>query len=237
LLDGFVLLPIGLSLTEADWTPAGLWLAVVASGLYHGVNPGMGWPLAVSAGLIERSSHALAAALWPLMVGHLLAMLVVILPFALLLVIVAWQQQIQIGASLLVIGFGVFRFVNRRHPRVLARIRPTQLGLWSFAVAIAHGAGLMLVPIYLGLCRVADFDQGHEAVGALINANLGMAVLVSVVHSIAMIATGGSLAWLVYRYLGLKFVSRSWFNLDATWALSLVLVGALSLAISLASRN
>jgi hypothetical protein len=237
LLDGFVLLPIGLNLTEADWTPAGLWLAVVASGLYHGVNPGMGWPLAVSAGLIERSSHALAAALWPLMVGHLLAMLVVILPFALLLVIVAWQQQIQIGASLLVIGFGVFRFVNRRHPRVLARIRPTQLGLWSFAVAIAHGAGLMLVPIYLGLCRAADLDKGHEAAGALINANLGMAVLVSVGHSVAMIAAGGLLAWLVYRYLGLKFVSRSWFNLDATWAFSLVLVGALSLVISLASHH
>jgi len=78
-------------------------------------------------------------------------MFVVTLPFALLLAIVEWQQQIQIGASLLVIGFGIFRFVNRRHPRVLARIRPTQLGIWSFAVAIAHGAGLMLVPISLGL--------------------------------------------------------------------------------------
>ena len=197
----------------------------------------MGWPLAVSAGLMERSSRALVAALWPLTVGHLLAMFVVILPFALLVALVEWQQQIQIGASLLVIGFGIFRFVNRRHPRVLARIRPTQLGLWSFAVAIAHGAGLMLVPIYLGLCRAGDLGKGHEATGALINANLGMAVLVSVVHSVAMIATGGSLAWLAYRYLGLKFVSRSWFNLDATWAFSLVLVGALSLAISMASRH
>ncbi len=197
----------------------------------------MGWPLAVSAGLIERSSHALVAALWPLTIGHLLAMFVVLLPFALLLVIVEWQQQIQIAASLLVIGFGIFRFVNRRHPRVLARIRPTQLGLWSFAVAIAHGAGLMLVPIYLGLCRAADLNKGHEAAGALINANLGMAVLVSVVHSVAMIVAGGFLAWLVYRYLGLKFVSRSWFNLDATWAFSLILVGALSLAINLASRH
>ncbi len=197
----------------------------------------MGWPLAVSAGLIEKSSRALVMALWPLTVGHLLAMLVVILPFALLLVIVEWQQQIQIGASLLVIGFGIFRFVNRRHPRVLARIRPTQLGLWSFAVAVAHGAGLMLVPIYLGLCGAADLDKGHEAAGALINANLSMAVLVSVVHSVAMIVAGGFLAWLVYRYVGLKFVSRSWFNLDATWAFSLVFVGALSLAISLASRH
>jgi len=95
---------------------------------------------------------------------------------------------------------------------------------------------LMLVPIYLGLCRGADLDSGHEAAGTLINANLDMAVLVSVVHSVAMIAAGGFLAWLVYRYLGLRFVSRSWFNLDSTWAFSLTLVGALSLTISLAGR-
>ena len=89
-----------------------LWLAVVASGLYHGANPGMGWPLAVSAGLMERSPRALVAALWPLTVGHLLATLAVILPFALLAALVEWRQLIQIGASFLVIGFGVFRFVE-----------------------------------------------------------------------------------------------------------------------------
>jgi hypothetical protein len=151
--------------------------------------------------------------------------------------LIEWQRQIQIGASLLVIGFGLFRFVNRRHPRTLARIRPTQLALWSFAVAIAHGAGLMLVPIYLGLCRAPDLDTGHRAAGALINADLSMAVLVSVVHSVAMIVAGGFVAWLTYRYLGLKFVSRSWFNLDATWAVSLVLVGTLSLAFSLTNQK
>ena len=197
----------------------------------------MGWPLVVSAGLMERSSRALVAALWPLSIGHLLAMFFVLLPFGLLVTLVEWQRQIQVSASLLVIGFGIFRLVNRRHPRALARIRPTQLGLWSFAVAIAHGAGLMLVPIYLGLCRASDLDKGHEAAGALINANLGMAVLVSVVHTLAMIAAGGFSAWLVYRYLGLKFVSRSWFNLDATWAVSLILIGALSLAIILANEH
>ncbi|MBR1196746.1 hypothetical protein JQ634_03300 [Bradyrhizobium sp. AUGA SZCCT0240] len=220
--------------TTADWTPAWLWLAVIASGFYHGVNPGMGWPLAVSAGLMERTTRALGAALVPLTAGHLLAMLLVLLPFALLVTLVEWQRQIQIGASLLVIGFGIFRLVDRRHPRALARIRPTQLGLWSFAVAIAHGAGLMLVPIYLGLCREADLDKGHEAALSLINANLGMAGLVAVVHAIAMIAAGGCLAWLVYRYLGLKFVSRSWFNLDRSWAISLILVGAIALVLSLA---
>jgi hypothetical protein len=219
-----------------DWTPAGLWLAVVASGLYHGVNPGMGWPLVVSVGLMERRARALVRALCSLMVGHLLAMLAVILPFALLIALVEWRRQIQVGASLLVIGFGVFRIVDPRHPRALSRIRPAQLALWSFAVAIAHGAGLMIVPIYLGLCRAADLDRAHAAAGPLINADLGMAVLVSVVHTIPMIAAGGALAWLVYRYLGLKFVSRSWFNLDKAWAFSLILVGAIALSIGVSGE-
>jgi len=216
-------------LSGAGWTTASLWLAVIASGIYHGLNPGMGWPLALSAGLIARSPRALFAALGPLAGGHLLAMLLVIMPFALLVVLVDWQREIRIFASLLLIGFGIFRLVNQRHPRLIARIGPTQLALWSFAVAIAHGAGLMLVPVYLGLCREPDLDQGHAAAGTLINANLGMAVLVSAVHAAAMITTGGCVAWLVYRYLGLKFVSRSWFNLETLWAVSLVLVGAIAL--------
>ena len=219
-------------MSGADWSAAELWLAVVASGLYHGVNPGMGWPLAVSAGLMEKSSRALVAALCALGIGHLLAMLAVMLPFALLAALVDWQRQIRIGASLLVLAFGIFLLVNPRHPRALARIPPTQLGLWSFAVAIAHGAGFMLVPIYLGLCQAADLDSSHKAASVLIDGNLRMALLVSLAHGAAMIAAGGVFAWTVYRYLGLKFVSRSWFNLDAIWALSLILVGALSLAFS-----
>ena len=222
---------------SADLTAVGLWMAVIGSGLYHGVNPGMGWPLAVSAGLMEKSLRSLLAALWPLTIGHLLAMLVVMLPFSLLITLVFWQREIQIGASLLVVGFGIFRLVNRRHPRSLAGIAPTRLGLWSFAVAIAHGAGLMLVPVYLGLCRASGMDSGHDAATALIGANFAMAILVSVVHSVAMIAAGGFLAWLVYCYLGIAFVSRSWFNLDATWATSLVLVGTLSLAFNLMGQH
>ena len=92
----------------------------------------------------------------------------------------------------------------------------------------------MLVPLYLGLCRASDLDKAHEAAGTLINANLGMALLVSLAHTTAMIAAGGGLAWLVYRYFGLKFVSRSWFNLDTSWAISLVLVGTISLMFAVA---
>jgi hypothetical protein len=189
----------------------------------------MGWPLAVSAGLMERSPRALIAAFGPLTLGHMLATFAVLLPFSLLIALVQWQREVQIAASMFVIAFGMFRFINRRHPRVLARIKPTQLALWSFAVAIAHGAGLMLVPIYLGLCSAADIQTGHEAGSALIAADLGMAIIVSAVHSLAMIAAGGCLAWLVYKYFGLKLVSRSWFNLDRVWALTLIFIGGASL--------
>jgi hypothetical protein len=224
-------------LAGSQSTSAWLWLAIIVSGLYHGINPGMGWPLAVAAGLMDKSPRALLAALWPLSIGHLAAMLVVLLPFALLLVLAQWQHQIQAGASLLVIGFGIWRLLNPRHPRVLARIRPNHLALWSFAVAIAHGAGLMLVPIYLGLCQTAGADSGHESAAILSAANLEMAMIVSVVHTLAMVSAGGCSAWLVYRYLGLRFVSQSWFNLDTVWALSLILVGAVALAIALADLH
>jgi hypothetical protein len=217
-----------MTLSSFDWT--GLWVAVVASGAYHGVNPGMGWPLAVAAGLMERSSRAFWAALGSLALGHLLSMLAAILPFALLTTLLTWQHQIQISASLLVIGLGCFLLFRPGHPRSLAWIPPSRL--WSFAIAVAHGAGLMLVPIYLGLCSSSNLDSGHQAAGVLINSNLDMALLVSVVHTLALFVTGGVLAWLVYRYLGLRFVSRSWFNLDHIWATSLIFVGALALTIS-----
>jgi hypothetical protein len=197
----------------------------------------MGWPLAVSAGLLERSSRALLLALAYLTAGHFLAMLAATLPFALLSALVTWRRSIQIGAGLLVLGFGLYLLVQRHHhPRALARIPPRQLVLWSFAIAMAHGAGLMLVPIYLGLSN-SPVMAGHHPSGAIINANLSMAALVSVIHTLAMIVAGGLLAWLVYRYLGPKFVSQSWFNLDALWAISLMLVGAISLAFNIVVIN
>ena len=218
-----------MNLETGEWSTAGLWLAVIGSGLYHGVNPGMGWPLAVSAGLMGNGRRDLFAALGPLAGGHLLAMMGILLPFVAMSALITWQQEIRIAAALILIAVGIWLFFNRRHPRFLARIKPTQLALWSFAVATAHGAGLMLVPIYLGLCRVEEIDVGHQAAATLIGGNLVVASLVSGVHAGAMIATGGMIAFAVLEWLGLKFLSKSWFNLDAIWALSLVLIGAISL--------
>jgi hypothetical protein len=213
----------------SSWSVTGAWVAVIASGLYHGFNPAMGWPLAVSAGLMQKSPRALAAAMGTLTAGHLFAMLALVLPFAMLVSLVQWQRQIQITSAALVLIAGVVLLFKRRHPRALARIGPGQLGLWSFAVAIAHGAGLMLVPIFLGMCSAVEMDRAHLAANRLIQSQLGMALAVASAHSLAMIAAGGACAWLIYRYLGLTFLSRGWFNTEAIWATSLVLVGAVSL--------
>lgn len=212
----------------AAWEQAGLWVAVVASGLYHGINPAMGWPLAVSGAMLARRARALPAALGLLGAGHAMAVLALILPFGLLASLAAWAPQIRLAAALLVTVYGVALLLWRRHPRMLARIAPSRLVMWSFAIAIAHGAGLMLVPIYLGLCST-DADHGHRAAGVLAFGNAATALLVAAAHTLAMLAAGGVLAWLTWRYLGPRFVTRSWFNLDVAWALSLVLVGGASL--------
>ncbi|MEX0338526.1 MAG: hypothetical protein AB3N11_05735 [Arenibacterium sp.] len=205
---------------------AALWWAVIFSGIYHGVNPGMGWPLAVSAALMEQRHSALPRALGLLALGHFLAMIVILLPFSLMMVLVEWEMQIRVGAGLIVIAMGVFLLIYRRHPRFLARVHPARLALWSFLAAMAHGAGLMLVPIFLGICAIAEEDTGHLAAEALMNDNVSTAFAVAAVHTGAMTLTGGMIAAVIYLWLGLRFLSRTWFNLDLVWALSLVLVGA-----------
>jgi len=189
----------------------------------------MGWPLAVSAALMDRTRGGLSKALLALAAGHLLAMGAILLPFAALLALVDWRREVQVGAACLVIGLGVYLAINRRHPRFLARVPPSRLALWSFLAAMAHGAGLMLAPIYLGICRTAQTDAGHAAAAGLMAGDAATAVAVAVAHTAAMTASGGPIAVAAHRWLGPRFLSRSWFNLDLVWALSLIAVGALSL--------
>src|SRR6056297_572675 len=189
----------------------------------------MGWPLAVSSALMERAPGSLWRALLALAGGHLAAMAAILLPFSALVALVEWERAIRIGAAGLVIGLGLYLLINRRHPRFLARVPPGRLALWSFLAAMAHGAGLMLVPIYLGICGTVDTDTGHAAADTLIGGNVTIAAAVALLHTGAMMLSGGALAFGVYRWLGLKFLSKGWFNLDLVWALSLILVGGLSL--------
>lgn len=215
---------------------AALWWAVIFSGVYHGINPGMGWPLAVSAALMERTPRALLKATGLLALGHFLAMTAILLPFSLMFFLVDWEIQIRIGAGLLVVGMGIYLLINRRHPRFLARVHPARLALWSFLAAMAHGAGLMLVPIFLGICAISDQETGHVAAGALMGSNVVTAFAVAGVHTLAMSLSGAVIAVVIYLWLGLKFLSRTWFNLDVVWALSLVLVGLFGIYSALVSH-
>lgn len=208
---------------------AGLWLAVFLSGLYHGLNPGMGWPLAVSSSLFEQRTSALYKSLLSLGFGHFLAMLLILLPFAAMGTLVEYERPLRIGAGLIVIALGLWLLITRKHPRFLARVPPSKLALWSFLVAIVHGAALMLVPIYLGLCAIEELDSGHQAVSALMARNAGLTFTVALAHTVAMVVSGGALAAFVYYWFGLKFIQQSWFDLEFVWALSLVAVGGLGL--------
>ncbi len=220
---------------------ASLWAGVVAIGVFHGLNPAMGWPLAVANGLGERRGGAVFATWLPLGAGHLLAMALVLVPFAVLAWMLRWNQELRIGAGLLVLAFGAWRLARRHRHRWLGRVRPTQLALWSFLMATAHGAALMLLPIFLGLCDPAPAAsppwQGgiadHAAVMQWMRSSVGVAVAVSLVHTAAMICAGLAAAWVVYRYLGLRALRGSWLDLDFAWALGLIAAGAAGIATAL----
>lgn len=213
-----------------------LWGAIIFSGFYHGINPGMGWPLAVSAALMEKKHIAMAKAIGMLAFGHFLAMIGILLPFSMMTMLIEWETRIRIGAGLLVIAMGIYLLINRKHPRILARVHPARLALWSFLAALAHGAGLMLVPIFLGITEHGEHSMGHHAALVLMGNNVVTAFVVAFFHTMAMTAAGAIIAIIIYFWLGLKFLSKTWFNLDVFWAISLILVGLFGVMAALHSH-
>jgi hypothetical protein len=155
------------------------------------------------------------SALLPLALGHLLAIAAVLLPASLLLLYVWHFAALKLVAGLALAAIGIYRLLNLgRHSRFLARIGPRHLVLWSFLMATSHGAGLMLAPVVLDLC------QSDGGMGLMVHfpgaagGSLEIASLATLLHSMAMIATAGLTAWLVYRWLGLTILRKSWFNMD-----------------------
>jgi hypothetical protein len=151
-------------------------------------------------------------------------------------VLIQWEVEIRVVAGLLVIAMGIYLLINRRHPKFLARVHPARLALWSFLAAMAHGAGLMLLPIFLGICAIGADETGHAAAQTLMGSNVTTAFLVAAVHTFSMTMAGGVIAVAIYLWLGLKFLSKTWFNLDIVWALSLVCVGAFGLYAALSGH-
>ena len=213
-------------------TSAALWLMLLL-GAYHGLNPGMGWLFAVALGMQEQKGSAVAKALVPIALGHAAAIGSVVLAAALLgmtLPLVA----IRYSVAAILVGLGIFCVVRHRHPRwVRMQVGFRDLTVWSFLMASAHGAGLMVVPVLLGSStveaegRMAGHDHMSSAITAAASPLAGM--LATGVHTIAYLAVTGLIAWVVYRKLGLAILRKGWFNFDLLWAGALVATGLVTL--------
>jgi hypothetical protein len=215
------------SLAQHAWA----WWAIIGLGAFHGINPGMGWLFAVSNGMQAQRTAGVLLALPPIAAGHFLAMGVVLLPFAVFALYLGRLSEIEGAAALLLVIFGAYKLVYRRHPRFLNRIGPPHLVLWSFLMATAHGAGLMLVPVVLDLCSAPGAGHSaHQALREVAGHSVGLSLVAATVHTLAMVLTGGTVAWVVYRYLGLALLRRAWVNLDLVWGAVLVIVAGIALA-------
>jgi hypothetical protein len=211
------------------------WIAVALLGAYHGIDPSMGWLFAVALGLQERRRTKIIEALFPIAIGHLLSVAIIVGS-----IVLAMKPALAgvrpLGAAAL-ISFGLFRFWRpRAHPRWVAmRVNSIELAAWSFLMATAHGAGLMLFPILVDLRSASVSAHMHHAMtmAAPTHTALGLAQTAAIVliHTTAMLIMMGAIAFAVYEWIGLKILRSAWINLDAIWAGALVTAGALSLVI------
>ena len=180
------------------------WMALLGLGAFHGINPGMGWLFAVALGLQEQRRSAVWNALPPIAVGHALSVGLVVALVALIHASIPYRVLRWIAAAVL-IGFGVYRLVRARHPRwVGMRVGFRDLTLWSFLMASAHGAGLMLVPVFLGTMHQENLHDAHAAHGAhldLLN-HPWLAAVAVVVHTLGHLLVAGLVAMVVYEKLG-----------------------------------
>lgn len=211
-------------MTHVGLPSAVFWLLVLL-GVYHGVNPGMGWLFAVALGMQEQSGKAVAKALVPIALGHALAIGVVVLTTALLQMALP-LMVIRYSVAAILVGLGIFCLVGHLHPRwVRMQVGFRDLTAWSFLMGSAHGAGLMVLPVLMGGSAVEASDQmiGHNHIAAVTSPLSGM--LATVVHTTAYLAVTGILASVVYRKLGLALLRKTWFNFNLVWGAALVAAG------------
>jgi hypothetical protein len=226
------------------------WLVLLGLGAFHGINPGMGWLFAVALGLQERRRHGVLAALLPLGLGHALAVAAALVVALLVGAIVPLQYLRWVVAGIL-IPLGISRLVRHRHPRWASmRVGIGRLTLWSFLMASAHGAGLMVVPVFLGM-SASSAAMAHHHMGSMLQTGVSItspsstsdetvapdtttfssttgasvALLATGLHALGYLLVTAFVALLVYEKLGLELLRKAWFNLDLLWAISLIATG------------
>ena len=199
------------------------WLTLAGLGAFHGLNPAMGWLFAVALGQHRHSRRVVLVALLPIAIGHAVAIAVVVAA-VLVLGVVLDLQAIQLGGGLLLLGWAVYHalYGHRHRVRFGLSTGMAGLGVWSFLMASAHGAGLMLVPVLIPLCLAASPARELTASGSL-----PVSLAAVAVHTLAMLAVTGAIAVAVYEWLGLAFLRRGWLNVDRLWTVALVAAGAI----------
>jgi hypothetical protein len=191
------------------------WAALAALGAYHGLNPGMGWLFAVARGLQERKRGEVLLAVWPIAAGHEASIMAVLLATVALETVVA-AHWIRLAAAGILVLFAAALLLKRRvHPKGYGmRIGYAGLAGWSFLMSSAHGAGLMILPIFLGLTLTVQ-EPGLPT-------TIGQALLAGVIHTGAMLIVMTAIAVVVYERLGLRLLRKAWVNLDLVWAAALL---------------
>jgi hypothetical protein len=195
-------------------------VTLLALGAFHGINPGMGWLFAVALGLQERRRRAAWRALLPLALGHSLAVAAAVV-VALTLGLVMSAEVLRWPVAVVLVALGASRPVRHRHPSWAAmRIRMGKLTLWSFLMASAHGAGLMVVPVFAGMTTSGPACHA--------SATIGDALVATGVHSLGYVLVTAVIAIVVFEKLGVGILRRAWVNLDTVWAVALIATGVLT---------
>ena len=202
----------------------GYWAGLLALGAGHGINPAMGWLFAVALGLQRGSRKAVWFALGPLAMGHGVAMLLTIGAAAAIGVVLP-PSTLKWGVAALLVALGVYRLVRFRHIVYGGmQVNSRELATWSFLMATAHGAGLMMLPLVLG--RLPSAEHVHHLSAGMLGGGIEWSgIAAAVIHTAGYLLVTGTIAAIVYEKLGLRFLRTAWVNLDLLWAVALVATG------------
>jgi hypothetical protein len=203
-------------------------LGLVALGAGHGLNPGMGWLFAVALGMQEGRTRAVWRALSPLALGHALSVgAAVLVAAALGQVLPPAALRWIVGGSLL--GLGALRLLRHRHPRYGGmRVGFRELTAWSFLMATAHGAGLMVLPLLPGASGTHAMHMAQASVMPL-SGSLDAGLWATALHTAGYLLVTGLIAVVVYSKLGLRMLGTMWINLDLIWGWALLITGGVAL--------
>jgi hypothetical protein len=205
------------------------WNAVLFLGAYHGINPGMGWLFAVALGMQQGNVRGLWRALPPIALGHIAAVGAVLLLAGLAQTVVSLPVMKVVVASVLV-ALGLYRLWRHRHPRFGGmRVGFRDLTVWSFLMASAHGAGLMVLPFVMSMSSpvlAASGSHAHHAAATSPSVPWAAALALTL-HTLAYLLVLVFAAWIVYNKFGLALLRTAWFNLDLIWTGALVATGLL----------